>query len=81
MALLRRNITMRQVDDSSTPNYWGRYKDHNIHCSRENEQSDWYIWVYAPSGQLAYDGYWRDSAGKTINEAKLEAIRGAAIDE
>lgn len=76
---LRSNITMRQVDDCPTPNFWGRYKDHTIHCSRENENSDWYIWVYTPSGALAYDGYWKDSDGKSLNEAKLEAIRGAQI--
>jgi hypothetical protein len=62
------------------PNYWGEYKDYEIHLSRESPKRDWYIWVYAPSGDLAYDGYWRDSAGRPIREAVAEAIRAACID-
>ena len=65
--------------DGPEPNYWGRYKDHEIHISRESKKANWYIWVYSPSGALAYDGYWRDSAGKTIRQAIAEAIRGAEI--
>lgn len=61
------------------PHYWGKYEDHQIHISRQNKKSDWYIWVYAPSGALGYDGYWRDSAGKTIREAVAEAIRREQI--
>lgn len=60
-------------------NYTGTYKNHLINFSRENRNSDWYIWVYCPDGRLAYDGYWRDSAGKTIRQATLEALRGAMI--
>ena len=74
----RPRVKMRQVDGLNY--YWGDYKKHQIHCSRENETSNWYIWVYAPCGSLAYDGYWRDSAGKTIREAAEEAIRGAMIN-
>lgn len=69
-----------QKGEGKSPNYWGEYKDHKIHLSRENRKSDWYIWVYAPSGALAYDGYWRGSARKPIREAVSEAIRGALID-
>lgn len=60
-------------------NYVGTFKGHMLHISRENRRELWYIWVYAPCGSLAYDGYWRDSVGKTIREATLEAIRGAMI--
>lgn len=70
---------MQRVE-SESENYWGNYKGHRIHCSRENEQSNWYIWVYVPDGRLAYDGYWRDSESKTIREAAEEAIRGACIN-
>jgi hypothetical protein len=66
--------------EGKEPNYWGEYKNHKIHLSRESRKKDWYIWVYTPSGDLAYDGYWRDSAGKPIREAVAEAIQGAQID-
>jgi hypothetical protein len=66
--------------DGAEPNYWGTYKDHKIHLSRESKKHQWYIWVYAPDGTLAYDGWWRNSEGKPIREAVAEAIRGACID-
>lgn len=70
-----------QRGEGKEPNYWGTYKEHQIHISRESRKTDWYIWVYAPCGSLCYDGYWKDSEGKTIRQAVREAIRGACIDE
>lgn len=71
-------IKMTRVDGSE-PNYHGEYKGHQIHASRANRNEDWYIWVRTPQGSLAYDGWWKDSARKSIHAAALEAIRGAMI--
>lgn len=73
------NLPTMTRAEGKRQNYVGTCRDHMLHISRESRQSDWYIWVYAPSGALAYDGYWRNSAGKTIKAATAEAIRGAKI--
>jgi hypothetical protein len=52
---------------------------HLIQVARESVADDWYIIVTAPCGRLAYDGWWRDSAGKLVREAIAEAKRGAMI--
>lgn len=56
-----------------------RYKGHEIEVSYEADRDRWYIVVTAPNGIRSYDGWWRDSQGKTRREAVLEAIRGAQL--
>lgn len=46
---------------------------------KESEESDWYITVMAQSGLFLYDGWWKDSSGKTWNEAFIEAKTGSKL--
>lgn len=55
------------------------FKGHHIHGTQDKPGRDWYIRVTAPSGSYAYDGYWRDSAGKTADEVLDEAKDGAGL--
>lgn len=55
------------------------HKGHYIQCDKASPDADWYITVIAPTGVYSYDGYWRDSAARTPQEAVAEAIRGAAL--
>ena len=50
-----------------------------IALAREDVDTDWYIRVRAPDGGLLYDGWWRDSAGKTLKEALYEAKAGSLL--
>ncbi|MNZ37486.1 hypothetical protein D3C78_549330 [compost metagenome] len=59
----------------------GMINDHAIEISRENEGEDWYIVVTAPCGVHSYDGWWADSAEKTIEEALAEAVHGSCLFE
>jgi len=58
--------------------FCGRYKQHDIHIDREDGKN-WYIAVQAPSGLYAYDGYWIDSAWKSLDDAIVEACMGAML--
>lgn len=55
------------------------YKGYQITVERERRGVDWYITVTCPSGDLAYDGWWRDSAYKSHEEAIAEAKKGAML--
>lgn len=59
--------------------HYTTFRKHSIHIQRESEAADWYIWVTHPNGCRSYDGYWRDSAFKTREEAIHEAKRGACL--
>ena len=59
--------------------FWGVYKNHEIHLTREDQNDDWYIQVIADDGGRLYDGTWRDSTGKSRRAAILEALRGAML--
>lgn len=54
------------------------YEDHSILLQKESENDDWYIIVHSDAG-YSYDGWWRDSADKTQNEAFAEALNGACL--
>lgn len=56
-----------------------RYKGREIEISYEQPRDCWYIVITAPNGIRDYDGWWRDSSGKTHREAILEALRGAML--
>lgn len=61
-------------------NYFeGRYKQHDIRIDRTARNPNWYIVVRGPDGCYACDGWWRDSADKTMDEAILEACRGSLL--
>ncbi len=62
-----------------THEFQGRYKQHDLDLMRDGWRSNWYIRVRAPSGLYAYDGYWRDSQGKSLDEAIAEACTGACL--
>ena len=77
---LDRNVRRPRVrqferDENS---FCGRYKQHDIHIDREDGKN-WYIAVQAPSGLYAYDGYWIDSAWKSLDDAIVEACMGAML--
>jgi predicted RNase H-like HicB family nuclease len=55
------------------------FKRHEIVATQDQIGRDWYIRVTAPSGSYAYDGWWRDSAGKTVDEVLEEAKQGAML--
>lgn len=69
---------LRKIQQSRNT-YLGRYKGHVVDVSRESRSDNWYIIVTAPNGCYSYDGWWRDSAGKTKREAILEALHGAML--
>lgn len=56
------------------------FKKHEITVERESRKDNWYIRVTAPCGSYAYDGWWSDSASKTVKEAFEEAKRGAQLN-
>lgn len=57
------------------------FKRHAIHVERDQKMFGWwYIIVTAPNGCHAYNGWWRDSAGRTADEAIAEAKRGAMLE-
>ncbi len=62
-----------------THEFQGRYKQHDLDLMRDGWNSNWYIRVRAPSGLYAYDGYWRDSQGKSLDDAITEACTGACL--
>jgi predicted RNase H-like HicB family nuclease len=55
------------------------FRKHSIVLSREDTDRNWYIVVTAPSGLKCYDGWWRDSVGKTLKQALQEAKEGAML--
>lgn len=56
-------------------------KGHTIQCSRDGLRALWHIVVILPDGTYGYEGWWRDSAGRTASEAVEEAKRGAQLDD
>lgn len=56
------------------------YKGFFIEVRRGRWRDDWYIQVMAPAGDMFYDGWWPDSAHRTVEEAIAEAKEGAQID-
>lgn len=58
---------------------YGTINEHTIDIRRENEDEDWYITVTAPCGTHDYDGWWKGSADKPIEEALAEAVRGSCL--
>jgi hypothetical protein len=57
----------------------GRYKQHDIAIERVGGNRNWYIRVRSPSGIYAYDGYWTDSAHRSLDDAITEACAGACL--
>jgi hypothetical protein len=74
---VRRPRVQAQVRE--THEFQGRYKQHDLDLMRDGWDSNWYIRVRAPNGLCAYDGYWRDSQGKSLDEAIAEACTGACL--
>ena len=56
-----------------------RFKGHDINVSKDALSTNWYIRVIHPNGSKLYDGWWRDSANATWQEAVEEAKRGALL--
>lgn len=56
-----------------------RFKGHDINVSKDSLSSNWYIRVTHPNGSKLYDGWWRDSANATWQEAVDEAKLGAML--
>jgi hypothetical protein len=74
---VRRPRVQAQVRE--THEFQGRYKQHDLDLMRDGWHSNWYIRVCAPSGLYAYDGYWRESQGKSLDDAITEACTGACL--
>lgn len=62
-----------------TNEFQGRYKGHDLDLMRDGRFSRWYIRVRDPRGCYAYDGWWAESAGKSLDEAIEEALKGACL--
>ena len=74
---VRRPRVQKEYRDANCFN--GRYKQHDLELTRVGGDRNWYIRVRAPSGLYAYDGYWRDSQGKSLDDAITEACTGACL--
>lgn len=72
----RPRVTTLQRDEDA---FQGRYKQHDLDMLRAGWDSNWYIRVRAPSGLYAYDGYWLNSQGKSLDDAITEACTGACL--
>ena len=75
------NIPGLIIREQSADRFRGRYNLHDIGIERDTTNQLFYIIVTHPSGVYDYDGWWEDSEEMTIEEAVVEAIRGAMIDE
>lgn len=62
-----------------TYEFQGRYKGFDLDLMRDGPLSHWYIRVRDPRGCYAYDGWWADSGGKSLDDAIAEALRGACL--
>lgn len=62
-----------------THEFQGRYKGFDLDLMRDGPFSRWYIRVRDPRGCYAYDGWWADSGGKSLDDAIAEALRGACL--
>jgi len=69
------------VYKKTATSFHGRYKGYLLNLFVDEANGCWYIIVTALDGCYAYDGWWRDSEYKTVDEAILEAIRGAGINQ
>ncbi|WP_234775230.1 hypothetical protein [Paraburkholderia tropica] len=60
----------------------GWWRDVHI-CAERHDDRDgrWYIEVHGPGGCYLYDGWWRNSEGKPVEDAVAEAFRGAQLIE
>jgi hypothetical protein len=56
----------------------GRYKGRDIGITR-GASNDWYIVVIEESGRRSYDGYWGNSAHRSLDDAITEACAGARL--
>ena len=54
-------------------------KGYHLHLTRDSEDDNWYIQVTDRRGCKAYDGWWRDSAGRVPRDAISEALRGSCL--
>ena len=68
------------VVEATADSFYGIYKDHTVSVHRDRPGSDWYFIVTDPDGSYSTDGWWRDSAQKTMEEAIVESIVGAGLD-
>lgn len=68
-----------QVIQEGPHDFCGAYKGHTINLERDHPNQNWYIIVATPSGGYIYDGWWRDSVGKSVHEAVIEALRGSML--
>lgn len=62
-----------------THEFQGRYKGFDLDLMRDGAHSRWYIRVRDPRGCYAYDGWWADSYGKSLDDAIAEALKGACL--
>lgn len=65
--------------ERSENSFDGQYKQHDIHIERDDDCRNWYITVRGPDGCHTYDGWWRDSGSKSLDEAIIEACHGSMI--
>lgn len=53
----------------------GIYKQHSIAIERDCPLVDWYIVVIDSKGRVTYDGWWKNSAEKSVDEAITQALK------
>jgi hypothetical protein len=56
-----------------------QYKGCEISITRDSHFEDWYIQVTHRDGCYIYDGWWKDSSHRTLDDAIKEAIDGSLL--
>jgi len=79
-ALLDRRVRRPRVQTlgRSPDAFNGRYKGRDIGITR-GASGNWYIVVIDESGMRSYDGYWLNSAHRSLDDAITEACTGACL--
>lgn len=53
----------------------------DFEIERDGDDEDWYIRVSPTDDSFLYDGWWCDSADKSLREAVAEALVGSGVAE
>lgn len=75
--LVSRILVNRNIEWDNT--LYSECDGYDYQIERDSNDDDWYIQVRPSDSGYVYDGWWRDSAHRTMEEAVREAIRGACI--
>lgn len=60
---------------------YSQWNGFDFEIERDDADEDWYIRVSPTDDSYLYDGWWRDSADKSLREAVAEALVGSGVAE